>query len=79
MDGWVRLEAGGRVLTGAKTMAETYGSPTTPMTPAMLEQKLFRVSEPALGRASAEAAWGGLNEIEEVLDVRELVGVLRPG
>ena len=78
VDGWVRLETGGRVLTGAKTMAETYGSPTTPMTPAMLREKFLRVTEPTLGPRRAEAAWERLNEIDEVDDVRELTAVLHP-
>ena len=78
VDGWVRLETREGVLTGAKSMAETYGSPTTPMTPVMLQQKFVRVSESTLGPRRAEAAWERLTEIEEVDDVRLLVGVLHP-
>ena len=77
MDGWVRLDTRGGVVSGTKSMAETYGSPI-PMTPAMLEDKFVRVSEPTLGRRGAGNAWERLNEIDEVQDVRELVGVLYP-
>ncbi len=76
VDGWVRLETGGRVLTGTKTMAETYGSPTTPMTSMMLEEKFLRVSEPTLGRRRAQSAWSQLSRVDECGDVRELTPVL---
>ena len=78
VDGWVRLEAHGRQFSGTRSMAETHGSPTTPMAPAMLEEKFLRVSEPTLGRSQARAAWGRLNGIDQIEDVRELVSVLRP-
>ena len=79
VDGWVRIEAGGRVLTAAKSMAETYGSPATPMTRAMLREKFLRVSEPTLGRARAEAAWVRLNQVDQTDDVRELTASLVVG
>ena len=76
VDGWVRLETAGRMLTAAKSMAETYGSPVTPMTPAMLEEKFLRVAEPTLGRRRSRTAWDRLNEIEHIEDIRELIPVL---
>lgn len=79
VDGWVRLETAGRVLTAAKSMAHTYGSPATPMTQAMLREKFFRVSEPTLGHSRTEAAWDRLNQVDEVGDVRELTRYLVAG
>ena len=79
VDGWVRLEARGRQFGGARSMADTYGSPTTPMSAAMLEEKFLRVSEPTLGHRQAGAAWERLNDIDRIDDVRELVPVLRAG
>ena len=76
VDGWVRIETAGRVLTAAKSMAETYGSPATPMTPAMLREKFLRVSEPTLGRPRTEAAWDQLNQVDEVDDIRDLTRCL---
>ena len=78
VDGWVRLETAGQVFTAAKSMAETYGSPTTPMTPEMLEEKFLRVSEPTLGRRRTQAAWSRLIRVDECDDIRELTPVLHP-
>lgn len=79
VDGWVCLEARGEEFGGIRSMAATFGSPTTPMTPAMLEEKFLRVGEPTLGRRQARAAWERLNDIDQLDDVRELVPVLQAG
>ena len=62
-------------------MAETYGSPTTPMTRARCsEEKFLRVSEPTLGHAREPKQPGiRLNQVDQTDDVRELTASLVVG
>lgn len=76
IEGWVELETASNSYSGSKTMAQTHGSPTTPMTEEMLSAKFRRVTEPSLGADGAQAAWNAVKEVESYSDVGRLAAHL---
>jgi len=76
VEGWAEIKSSKGIFSGSKTMAETYGSPTRPMTDEMFNGKFLRVSSPSLGDKKAEELLGALQGIEDCPNVQDLAAML---
>ena len=79
VEGWAEIRTRDQTLKGARSMSDTYGSPTTAMPERIFDGKFERVVEPSLGNQQTGALLDALKSIEELGDVRELQPLLMAG
>ena len=76
VEGWVELTTGKGIYKESKTMANTAGSPTTPLTREQLTNKFKQLVEPDLGLDGTGHLLDALNELDSCDNINTITATL---
>ena len=73
--GEAEIDTGGRTFRTRCTMRETYGSPTQPMTEAMVEEKFVECASLTHAPEQARRLLEALRQIEDASDINDVANL----